>query len=123
MKRTTIAAFATLASLAAGSAFAAQPLQFNADVYPMAQLRARDAAQAAQAVTREQVRAELDAARRTGDLMVGDVGLKQNQIDPAHYAGATAQTAKTADQVRADRAEARRGAGLPAGALRNVYAG
>lgn len=105
MNRFHTAAFTALALFAAGAAAAAPPLQFRAETYPEAQIRAREAAQGATALTRAQVRAELDAARRDGDLVAGDLGLKLNEVFPSQYArGAAAPAAvKSAEQARAER--------------------
>jgi hypothetical protein len=109
MNRFRTATFAAIALLCAGvgAASAAQPVEYRAEVYPAAQIRARDAAQAAPAATRAQVRAELDAARRSGELVVGDAGLKQNEVFASRYPRGEAAAAKTAEEIRAERVAAR----------------
>jgi hypothetical protein len=123
MKRIAIAAFASLTTVAAGSATAAQTLPYNADAYPsMAQLQARDAAAARaggvalQPSSRAEVRAGIAGVPYTGDVMIGDFGLKRHEA-------AASEHARSADVATAERAQARRDAGLPAGALRQLYAG
>lgn len=103
MNRFHTAAFATVALFAAGAAAAAPPVEHRAELYPAAEIRARDAAQGAPALTRAEVRAELDAARRNGDLVFGDAGLKQNEILPSQYARGAAVPGKSAEQARAER--------------------
>jgi lambda repressor-like predicted transcriptional regulator len=58
--------------------------------------------------TREQVKAELAEAIRTGDLIAaGEIGLRLNEINPSHYPKpAVAQQGKTREQVKAELAEA-----------------
>jgi hypothetical protein len=107
MNRFHTAVFATVALLATGAASAAQPVQYRAEVYPEAQMRARDAAQPAPAVTRAQVLAELDAARRSGDLVVGEVGLKHNELYASQSARGAVEGGKTVELARAERLEAR----------------
>jgi predicted RNase H-like HicB family nuclease len=58
-----------------------------------------------QGKTREQVRAELADAVRTGDIVAGEFGLKLNEVTPGRYP-AMAQAGKTRDEVRAELAEA-----------------
>src|SRR3990167_6220518 len=68
--------------------------------------------------TREQVRAELAEARRTGDIaaskdmgtdeFASGAGRKLNELNPAAYPAKPAVAGKTREQVRAELAEARR---------------
>ena len=60
------------------------------------------------ALTREQVRAALAEARRTGDLVDGDTGQKLNQIFPNAYPKQAAAQGLSREQVKAELAEARR---------------
>jgi hypothetical protein len=63
----------------------------------------------AQSLTREQVRAELDAASRSGDLIAaGDLGLKENELRPGRYPAAAQEPGKTRAQVREELAQALR---------------
>jgi hypothetical protein len=63
----------------------------------------------AQPLTREQVRAELEAASRGGDLIaVGDLGLKENELRPGRYPAAAQEAGKTRAQVREELAQALR---------------
>jgi hypothetical protein len=60
-------------------------------------------------LTREQVKAELAEAQRSGDLVVhGATGLKANQLNPARYPATPAAPGKTRAQVKAELAEAQR---------------
>lgn len=68
--------------------------------------------------TREQVRAELAEAQRTGDIVASKdagsdeyasgVGRKLNELNPAAYPAKPAVAGKTREQVRAELAEAQR---------------
>jgi lambda repressor-like predicted transcriptional regulator len=63
----------------------------------------------AQSLTREQVRAELEAARRSGDLVVnGELGLKENELYPGRYPARAQEPGKTRAQVREELAQALR---------------
>jgi len=67
-------------------------------------------------LTREDVRAELEAARRSGDLLVdGDSGLRLNELYPMRYPRPTVIAGKTRAQVRAELAEAQRTGDMLAG--------
>src|SRR5450830_231186 len=58
-------------------------------------------------VTREQVKAELAAAVRTGDIMAGgESGLKLNELYPDRYPAKQVQSSVTREQVKAELAEA-----------------
>jgi hypothetical protein len=58
-------------------------------------------------VTREQVRAELAEAMRTGDMLAGgESGLRLNELSPGRYPARQAVSGKTREQVRAELAEA-----------------
>ena len=60
-------------------------------------------------VTREQVRAELAAAVRSGDIMAGgDSGLKLNELYPSDYPAKQVQASVTRQQVQAELATALR---------------
>lgn len=57
--------------------------------------------------TREQVKAELAEAIRTGDVLApGEVGLKLNELYPSRYPKPTAAAGKTREKVKAELAEA-----------------
>jgi hypothetical protein len=59
------------------------------------------------ALTRDQVKAELAEALRTGDMMApGDSGLRLNELNPQRYPHAAPQAGKTRDQVKAELAAA-----------------
>lgn len=60
-------------------------------------------------LTREQVRAELIEAQRTGDIATGlDGNKKFNELESARYANPQAPQGKTRTQVRAELIEAQR---------------
>jgi hypothetical protein len=59
-------------------------------------------AQEANPVTREQVRAELAEAIRTGDILSGDSGLTLRERFPQRYPAPVAAPGKTRGQVRAE---------------------
>jgi hypothetical protein len=74
------------------------------------------AAQAQSGMTREQVKAELADAIRTGDILApGDSGLKLNELYPQRYPRPAAGPALTRAQVRAELAEAIRTGDMLAG--------
>lgn len=62
----------------------------------------------AQGLTREQVRAELAEAVRTGDIVHGERSLKANEIQPNRYPAPAAVPGKTRQQVRDELAAAQR---------------
>jgi len=67
------------------------------------------AADASVAKTREQVRAEVIAAQRSGDLVAdGQTGAKFNQLFPAQYAQPVVVQGKSRAEVKAELAEALR---------------
>jgi ribosomal protein L30E len=67
-------------------------------------------------LTREQVRAELAEAIRSGDMPVGgESDLKLNQLYPGRYPAKAAAVGKTREQVRAELAEAIRRGDMVAG--------
>jgi hypothetical protein len=67
-------------------------------------------------LTREQVKAELAEAIRTGDMPAGgESDLKLNQLYPGRYPVKSAVAGKTREQVRAELAEAIRNGDMPAG--------
>jgi hypothetical protein len=73
------------------------------------------AAQAQTEKTREQVRAELADAMRSGSLAAsGEIGLPQSELSPQRYARAAAAPGRTRDEVRAELAEATRSGNLVA---------
>ena len=58
-------------------------------------------------MTREQVKAELAEAIRTGDMLAGgESGLKLNELNPGRYPARPAVGGKTREQVKAELAEA-----------------
>jgi len=57
-------------------------------------------------VTREQIKAELAEATRTGNLISGESGLKLNEQFPQNYPGQHNAPDKTREQVKAELAEA-----------------
>ena len=88
MNRTYLSALTlALAAMAAGNAFATD---------------------AAGPKTRDQVRAELLEAQRTGDIVHGDSGQKLNELFPNRYPAKAATQGLTRAQVQAELAEAQR---------------
>ena len=66
--------------------------------------------------TRDSVRAELEAARRSGDLLAdGDTGLRLKELYPTRYPQPTVLSGKTRVEVKAELAEARRTGEMLAG--------
>jgi len=90
MNRTLVSALVlSLAGLAAGSSYAA------------------DAATTGK--TRDEVRAELFEARRSGDVLAdGEIGAKLNEQHPEQYARSSLDQPKTREQVLAELDQARR---------------
>lgn len=73
------------------------------------------AADASSAKTREQVRAELAEAQRTGDIVAhGDSGKKLNELYPSRYPAPATVPGYTRAQVLAELAEAQRTGDVPA---------
>jgi hypothetical protein len=64
------------------------------------------AAPASAALTRGDVAAQLQEARRNGELAVGDTGLTQYDIAPQNFPSHAAAQGKTRGQVRAELADA-----------------
>jgi hypothetical protein len=65
--------------------------------------------------TREQVRAELMEAIRTGNLLANDdSGRMLNEVNPSAYPPKPVQPCKTREQVRAELEQARRTGNMPA---------
>lgn len=65
--------------------------------------------------TREQVRAELAEARRTGNIPANDEsGCMLNEINPSAYPPKPVVPCKTREQVRAELDEAKRTGNMPA---------
>jgi Tat protein secretion system quality control protein TatD with DNase activity len=65
------------------------------------------AAHAQSALTREQVKAELADAIRTGNMIApGDSGLRLNELNPQRYPQVAIQPGKTREEVKAELAEA-----------------
>ena len=65
--------------------------------------------------TRAQVRAELEEARRTGNMPANDeTGRMLNEINPSAYPPKPVEPCKTREQVRAELEEARRTGTMPA---------
>lgn len=57
--------------------------------------------------TRAQVRAELDEARSSGNILAaGEIGLPLNQLHPHRYPAAASAAGKSREQVRAETTEA-----------------
>ena len=56
--------------------------------------------------TRDQVKAELAEAIRTGDMAANESGLKLNELNPSNYPAKAPFQAKTREQVKAELAEA-----------------
>ena len=74
------------------------------------------AVHAEQGKTREQVRAELAAAQRNGDVLAsGDSGLTLRELNPGRYPAQQAAPSKTRAQVVAELQEARRAGDIPVG--------
>jgi predicted RNase H-like HicB family nuclease len=71
----------------------------------------------AQGKTREQVRAELAEAIRTGDMTFGDADRKLNEIAPQRYPAKPAVVGKTRTQVRAEFEDAVRTGDIEVGEL------
>jgi hypothetical protein len=82
-------------------------LQFTGFALLISLASAAAYAQGAAQKTRAEVQAELDEARRTGDLIAeGDSGRKLNEIYPWRYPQQSAVPGKTRAQVLAELAEA-----------------
>jgi Domain of unknown function (DUF4148) len=64
-------------------------------------------------ITREQVKAELAEAIRTGNIVANDVGQKLNELNPSAYPAQPVVAGKTREQVKAELAEAIRTHSLP----------
>ena len=62
--------------------------------------------QAAASTTRAEVVAELQEARRNGDVMTGDTGLTEYELHPQNYPTRVLAKGKTRDEARAELAEA-----------------
>lgn len=77
---------------------------------------AADLASADGPLTREQVKAELAEAQRSGDIVAGgEAGLKLNELFPGRYPAKPALHGSTRSQVQAELAEAQRTGNLIAG--------
>lgn len=67
-------------------------------------------------VSREQVKAELAQAVRSGDIMAGgETGLKLNELYPSRYPAKQVPTSVTREQVKAELATAVRSGDIMAG--------
>jgi Domain of unknown function (DUF4148) len=65
--------------------------------------------------TRAQVRAELEEAKRTGNMLANDeTGRMLNEINPSAYPPKVVAPCKTREQVRAELDEAKRTGNMPA---------
>jgi hypothetical protein len=73
--------------------------------------------QATTGKTREQVKAELAEARRTGDIVWGEMGQKLNEIYPDRYPKKVTQPSETRAEVKAELAQAIKNGDLPMGDL------
>jgi hypothetical protein len=67
--------------------------------------------------TREQVKAELAEAQRTGDIVWGETGQKLNEIYPDRYPKKVTQPSETRAEVKAELAQAIKDGDLPMGDL------
>ena len=73
-------------------------------------------ANAQSGLTHAQAKAQLEEARRNGDLIVaGELGLKQNELRPDLYPKHTAVPGKTRQQVKEELAQAIRNGEIPVG--------
>jgi hypothetical protein len=82
----------------------------------LAVLAVLGAAQAQEALTRDQVRTELAAARRSGDIQApGDSGLTLRDLHPDRYPARGVAVSKTRAQVVAEFKDAERNGDLPYG--------
>lgn len=59
-------------------------------------------------LTRDQVKAELSEAVRTGNISSGESGVMLNELYPQNYPGQQVSSSLTREQVKADLAEAKR---------------
>lgn len=92
MKSARLSSIALAATLAAGHAAATEPT----------------------GLSREQVRAELAEAIRTGDIVIdGETGLKARELTPQLYPSQPATAQKTRAQVQAELKEAIRTGKMP----------
>lgn len=67
-------------------------------------------------ISREQVKAELAQAVRSGDIMAGgESGLKLNELHPSRYPAKQVQASVTREQVKAELATAVRSGDIMAG--------
>ena len=82
---------------------------------PAGAVEATQADAALQGKTRAQVKAELQEAIRTGDLVAGPSGQKLYELAPARFAPRPAPAVKTRDEVKAELAEAMRSGDIVAG--------
>lgn len=73
------------------------------------------AADAASPKTREQVKAELAEAIRTGNIVGNEQGQKLNEMFPSQYPAPAVTVGKTREQVQAELAEAIRTGDIVAG--------
>jgi hypothetical protein len=67
--------------------------------------------------TREQVKAELAEAQRTGDIVWGETGLKLNEIYPDRYPKKAMPPSETRAEVKAELVQAIKDGDLPMGDL------
>jgi hypothetical protein len=104
MKRTALV-LATLLSVAGVAAHAETP-----------DLSGQFAHRSVSVKSRSEVRAELQEAQRTGDVLAaGDTGLTLSQLNPSAYPAKTLVAGKTREQVREETAEAIRNGDIVAG--------
>lgn len=77
----------------------------------------------AQGLTREEVRAEWQAAHRSGDLIaMGELGLTERELRPGSYP-AVVQPTRARSQVREELAQAMRAGDVPSGDVDIVRSG
>ncbi len=90
----------------------------KASILFVASFAAVAAANAQSGTTTAEVRAELDAARRSGDLVVpGEIGRKESELHPVRRPSDSRDTARTRGEVRSELAQAIRDGEIPFGEI------